>query len=64
LSHLLLSQGPEFIDAIIYISFNKNYIKIHPKYTDRDKTLQIIMQHYTRYNFRLVRSVINVLENL
>lgn len=64
LSYALLSQGPEFINSIITITFNKNKLKIYPKYIQRDKILQLILQHYTRYNFRWVRSVINLLEQI
>jgi hypothetical protein len=61
LSYVLLSQGPEFINSIIVITFNKNKIRIYPKYIQRNKISQLILQHYTRYNFEWIRSVINLL---
>ena len=59
ISNIIILQGPEFINNLAILDFNKNKISIRAKYKNRSNSLKYIIEYYKRYNVNWIEFLIN-----
>ena len=59
LSNIIILQGPEFINDLVILDFDKNKISMRAKYKNRSNSLKYIIEYYKRYNINWIEYLIN-----
>ena len=55
LSNIIILQGPTFINNLVKLEYNGNIVSIKSRFKNRSEMFGYILEHYNRYNSRLLR---------
>lgn len=55
LFNIIILQGPTFINNLVKLEYNGNIVSIKSRFKNRSEMFGYILEHYNRYNSRLLR---------
>lgn len=61
LSNIIILQGPTFINNLVKLEFNGKKVSIKSKFKKRSEMFGYILEHYNKYNLKLIEYQIQYL---